>query len=43
MSFARVSQIAQTCKLTSIDQLLPLLPDEYRERYTLVYNSRSIR
>jgi hypothetical protein len=43
LSFARVTELIDACGLTTIEGLLPLLPDEYRERYTLIHSSRSLQ
>jgi hypothetical protein len=43
MNYIRLKRIVEDCKVTSVEQLLPLLPQEYRSRYTLVYGSRSLQ
>jgi hypothetical protein len=43
LTFEDVKNFIKTNDVKSIDDLLPLLPEEYRSRSTYVYNSRSIQ
>lgn len=42
-TFADLKKIVEEKDLRSIDQVLPLLPTEYRESFTLMHKSRSIQ
>jgi hypothetical protein len=41
--FADLEKIIQTKQITTIDELLPQLPEEYRRYYTFLYFSRSLQ
>ena len=43
LTFEDVKHFIKTNEVKSIDDLLPLLPEEYRSRSTYVYSSRSIQ
>lgn len=43
ISYDGIAHLVQTQKITTIDDLLPKLPEQFRRGYTLVYNSRSLQ
>ena len=43
LTYARLRRLIQSARVHSIDELLPLLPEEYRKHYTLLYQSRSLQ
>ena len=43
VSFEKIQSLLQRCQITRIDQLLPLLPAEFRSRFVLVHSSRSLQ
>ena len=42
-SYAELTRIIRDHQVRSIDDLLPLLPEDYRKNYTFVYQSRSLQ
>ena len=42
LHFADLRHLVETHKLTSVAELLPLLPESYRSQYVLIHNSRSL-
>jgi hypothetical protein len=43
MSYEELKKIITANNVTSIDQLIPLLPFEYRRNYTFIYDSQSLQ
>ena len=43
LTFEKLSHKLQNCPVFRIEELLPLLPSEYRSRHVLVYASRSLQ
>ncbi|MBY0371987.1 hypothetical protein K2X33_14975 [bacterium] len=43
LNYAGLAKTIRDNKVRSIDDLLPLLPEDYRKYYTLVYHSRSLQ
>jgi len=43
LTYSIVRQIVETCKIGRVEDLLPLLPEEYRKYHVLAFDSRSVQ
>jgi hypothetical protein len=43
LTFQKLADTIRVCRISNIDDLLPLLPAQFRSRYVLVYASRSLQ